>query len=130
MEAIKIDIKKENIDLVGSTPEVLFYQPSEEYSTMIKGDIPNYIPKANVVKYRLLETSRPYRNFVSVITHYLVKEEDEAILKLLLGFTQEEYTKSLRECFDNGKALGIVSEHNRIRHLPWWRRLFNKLDDD
>ena len=58
--------------------------------------------------------------------YYVVKIGEDGILEDLLAIQESEIKKVQDEAFKEGVWTGECTEIDRIKKLPWWKRLFNK----
>ena len=121
MKAIKIDIKKEIIEIRDLSPYTVATPQEIGIATACNAN-------ANETFRFKEDTYFPrkfYNNFTNSFEVYLVKQDESNMFKDLLEL-QNDYIKELISKEEKVYYDGIREGKNSIRSLPWYKRLFNK----
>lgn len=114
ISCIRLDIKTKHYLMESARPSYLFYKASNLSDELCGEPLNADTVMAMQTEYKLYRLSRPDHG----ISNYLISDEDKYIIDDLVSATRLEMEHKL-----TGTKLG---EQNRIKQLPWWRRLFNK----
>ena len=75
---------------------------------------------ASPIHKKIYTVRKSYKNWP--IRHFALTEESWEVLDELLGLRREELCKKI----EGEKTLSVILTKNKIKLLPWYKRLFNK----
>ena len=132
MKAIKVDIKKELIDMPKNRGVMNFANvPPINVGLMHEGQLPPSVDmRATETTYVLQRVHNPYSE--EKVKHYLVKPDDKEMFTELIevhrGMIESALAKAKDEGVDEGKLMGIDIGTRKgkraVWSLPWYKRLF------
>lgn len=140
MKAIKIEIDKEYIDLPKDVPILRsvtadgrdLFNPviAEEgkYPQLGTVTVHETVYKKVQIMNPDSKSRKPEVYFVKTeddgLFRALVEARDDLIEQKMQKCVSEGYKEGIKEGRDLGKRDGIVTEYNRIKLLPWYKRIF------
>ena len=127
MKYCKIDIKQEFLDLENKIYHYFVQLYDDVFEPVNENDIPDKMVNIKKIEYMAREIYNPTNG---KIEKYLIREDERGIVENLIQIYNDDLEtyvrKRIKKVKNDIEKGGIVVENNRIKHLSWWKRLFNK----